>query len=501
MYQRTKKSWVKHLDFILLDLVMINIAYLLAFWVRQYQIQKVHWSDMYQTYLILANMSGLIVSLIGDSHKNILKRGFFSELWSVVKYVVVVMFVLLGYDFFVKMEDYSRGVLGYFAIFSCVLILAERVLWKKILVAFHRIYRGKAKRMLLYTTPELAAEAAGTVLDNSFGEYELVGAILEMDGNEAVVEAEGEPAVRYTVGESVSLGEKRPELKIVSNAKNAISFIQSQWVDEILVYLPQQNPVPERFLETCAVMGLVTHLRLHLQTERNSEKVVEKVAGCTVITETLQTASTRQVMAKRILDIVGSLVGLVFTLLLTIIIGPIIFVTDPGPIFFSQKRIGQNGKVFRIYKFRSMYKDAEKRKAELMSQNEMKGLMFKMENDPRVLGSGPDGTRHGIGWFIRKTSIDEFPQFLNVLKGDLSLVGTRPPTLDEWERYEPHHRARLAIKPGLTGLWQVSGRSDITDFEEVIALDMKYINNWSFGEDLRILFRTVLVLFTGKGAK
>lgn len=115
--------------------------------------------------------------------------------------------------------------------------------------------------------------------------------------------------------------------------------------------------------------------------------------------------------------------------------------------------------------------DAEERKKELMKQNEMKGLMFKMENDPRIIGSGADGSKHGLGWFIRKTSLDEFPQFWNVLKGDMSLVGTRPPTVDEWKQYEPYHRGRLAVKPGLTGMWQVSGRSDITDFEEVVKLD------------------------------
>ena len=131
----------------------------------------------------------------------------------------------------------------------------------------------------------------------------------------------------------------------------------------------------------------------------------------------------------------------------------------------------------------------------------MQGLMFKMENDPRILGSGPDGTRHGIGWFIRKTSIDEFPQFLNVFLGQMSLVGTRPPTEGEFEQYEAHHRARLATKPGITGLWQVSGRSKITDFEKVVELDMEYINTWTVREDFKILLRTVKAVFAGDGAE
>ena len=157
-----------------------------------------------------------------------------------------------------------------------------------------------------------------------------------------------------------------------------------------------------------------------------------------------------------------------------------------------------------MIKIRSMYLDADARKASLMAQNRVKdGMMFKLDFDPRIIGNEelPDGTRKtGIGEFIRKTSLDEFPQFFNVLKGDMSLVGTRPPTPDEWDKYEYHHRARLATKPGITGMWQVSGRSEITDFEEVVKLDTDYIQNWSIGLDIKILFKTVVNVITGKGA-
>ena len=147
--------------------------------------------------------------------------------------------------------------------------------------------------------------------------------------------------------------------------------------------------------------------------------------------------------------------------------------------------------------------DAEERKAELMKNNKMNGLMFKMDYDPRIIGSekrGKDGKPKGIGNFIRKTSLDEFPQFWNVLKGDMSLVGTRPPTVDEWEKYELHHRIRMATKPGITGMWQVSGRSDITDFEEVVRLDSEYIEHWSIGLDIKILLKTVLAVLKNDGA-
>ena len=204
---------------------------------------------------------------------------------------------------------------------------------------------------------------------------------------------------------------------------------------------------------------------------------------------------------KRLMDVSGAILGLAITAVLTLIFGPIIFISDPGPVFFSQERVGKDGRIFRIYKFRSMYKDAELHKAELMKWNEMHGPMFKIEDDPRIIGSGPDGKRHGIGWFIRKTSIDEFPQFFNVLIGDMALVGTRPPTLDEWERYESKYRARLSMKPGVTGLWQAYGRSDIRDFDKIMEMDMKYIKTWTIAGDIRILLRTVLIVLTGRGAK
>lgn len=147
--------------------------------------------------------------------------------------------------------------------------------------------------------------------------------------------------------------------------------------------------------------------------------------------------------------------------------------------------------MFRIYRFRSMVRDAEQRKESLLSPNKVRGNMFKMDDDPRVIP--------GIGHFIRRTSLDEFPQFYNVLKGDMSLVGTRPPTVDEYEAYSFAHKKRLAMKPGITGLWQISGRSDITDFEEVVKLDSQYIDEWNIEMDIKIILKTLLVVMERRG--
>lgn len=192
---------------------------------------------------------------------------------------------------------------------------------------------------------------------------------------------------------------------------------------------------------------------------------------------------------KRVIDIIGALFGLLVTALLIIPIAIAIQVDDPGPIFYSQVRCGLKGRPFRIWKFRSMVADADKLKH--LINNEAKGNIFKNRNDPRV-------TR--VGQFLRKTSLDEFPQFWNVLMGDMSLVGTRPPTLDEVIQYKRHHWKRLDVKPGITGEWQVHGRSTIEDFEEIVRLDVAYQHKWSIIYDLSLVLKTIGVVFNKKGA-
>jgi exopolysaccharide biosynthesis polyprenyl glycosylphosphotransferase len=187
---------------------------------------------------------------------------------------------------------------------------------------------------------------------------------------------------------------------------------------------------------------------------------------------------------KRLIDIVGSLVGLVITSILFLPIAIAIQIDDPGPIFFKQTRCGWMGKRFYIWKFRSMCVDAEARKSQI--KNQVEGAFFKNDNDPRITK---------VGNFLRRTSLDELPQFWNVLKGEMSLVGTRPPTPDEVERYEVPEWQRLDVKPGMTGEWQVNGRSKVRSFEDVIRLDLQYQQNWSLVYDLKLIFKTVTILF------
>jgi exopolysaccharide biosynthesis polyprenyl glycosylphosphotransferase len=200
---------------------------------------------------------------------------------------------------------------------------------------------------------------------------------------------------------------------------------------------------------------------------------------------------TETVFLKRALDIVGSLTGLALTAAIFPFIAFAIKHESSGPVFFGQERVGENGRIFTVWKFRSMHTDAEERKQELLARNEMQGAIFKIANDPRVTC---------VGQFLRRTSLDEFPQFWNVLIGDMSLVGTRPPTPDEVERYENWQRRRISIRPGITGIWQTSGRNHLKKFDDIVRLDLNYIDNWTLWLDLKILLKTVRVVLTREGS-
>ena len=334
----------------------------------------------------------------------------------------------------------------------------------------------------------VSEDVANTVVENmithNYGRYKIAGI--------AVIDKE-------------MTGQHIGGVEVVTDMANAAEFVCKQWIDEVLIATSGTVPYPKELIRQFTETGVTVHLNLvKVQSVPGKKQFVERIGDYTVLTTSINYASTQELMLKRLMDIVGGLVGCLVTGILFIFLAPAIYIASPGPIFFAQERVGKNGKRFKMYKFRSMYMDAEERKAELMKDNKLgDGKMFKLDFDPRVIGNKilPDGThKTGIGEFIRKTSIDEFPQFFNVLKGDMSIVGTRPPLISETNLYELHHRARLAIKPGITGMWQVKGRSTITDFEEVVRLDKEYIENWNFGMDIKILFETLLVVFNKKGA-
>ena len=290
-------------------------------------------------------------------------------------------------------------------------------------------------------------------------------------------------------------------VKITGNNNNFLEWIRRAALDEIYIDIPYDTGASLMdSLEEIESTGVDVHLnlpvldRLYADNDilPHSPPTVEQCGGKSMLTLRVNHMSMSDLFLKRLIDIAGALVGCIISIPIIAIVAIPLKLESPGPLLFKQKRVGLNGRLISIYKLRSMYMDAEERKKELMTQNEMKGLMFKMDDDPRITK---------VGKFIRKTSRDELPQFWNVLCNQMSLVGTRPPTLDEYEHYKSHHKCRLSMKPGITGLWQVSGRSDIEDFEEVVKLDVTYIENWSLWLDIKILCKTIAVVFAGRGAK
>lgn len=286
---------------------------------------------------------------------------------------------------------------------------------------------------------------------------------------------------------------------VVANADSIIGWIRTASLDEAYINVESMDMLPEynEIIEELEDMGITVNVNIpsleKIVTEskyNNLNCVIESDYPMAQFAPTV--ISPGKLALKRFVDIIGGIVGTVLSLPIILIVAIPLKIESPGPLIFKQQRVGKNGRIFNIYKLRSMYQDAEERKKALMEQNKMDGHMFKMDNDPRITK---------VGKFIRKTSIDELPQFWNVLKGDMSLVGTRPPTVDEFEKYESHHKRRLSMKPGITGKWQVSGRSDIQDFEEVVKLDCEYIDEWSPFLDIQILFKTVGVVLTHKGAE
>lgn len=474
MYKKQGKNLFKHFDFILLDLVCSQLAYIIAFEIR-HGTYLPYLDPLYRDMAPVLVLIGLIVATAFGGYSGILRRGYFKEFAASIKYVSIVIVSTLTYMFFIQnSQAYSRITFMLMWAINIFIVWVVRIIYKKILI---KLISGRVGRrsLIVVSSFKNLEPIVERIKKAKYEDIKITG-LVAIDQN--------------AIGQSVS------GVDVVAGRDNIIEYLKTSWVDEIFIDL--NNNYEEYLLNVdlvskCMEMGIATHTRLHMIEEISSQQVVEKLAGYSVLSNSISMVTPSKLMAKRFMDILGGIFGCIIAGIATIFVGPIIYIKSPGPIFFKQTRVGKNGKTFEILKFRSMYMDAEERKQELMEQNKMEsGMMFKIDDDPRII--------KGIGSFIRKFSIDELPQFWNILVGDMSLVGTRPPTVDEWEKYELHHRKRLAIKPGLTGMWQVSGRSNIVDFEQVVELDTKYIAEWSLLLDIKIILKTIKVVLCKEGS-
>ena len=360
--------------------------------------------------------------------------------------------------FLAKLTSTSRLMFGLFCGLSLIFVAAQRI-------ALRQVRRAgltkKAKRAIFIGTNDVFGRYSH-YLDQTAMRYEFVNTL------------------PYTA-------------PCLSQTRLFEEYLMGESLDEVAIEYRESSGFDYgAFMKICEDMGITTRLIWNMEGMGLSDKFVSSIGTFPVVTYHSVSMDQVQIFCKGVIDFVAALVGILLLLPLFIAVTLAIKLSSPGPALFKQKRVGTNGKVFQIYKFRSMCVDADEKKSSLLAQNKIKdGMMFKMDNDPRVTK---------VGAFLRKTSIDELPQLFNVLRGDMSLVGTRPPTLDELQKYTRRQRRRLSIKPGITGMWQVSGRSDIVDFDQVVALDQSYIDNWSLLLDIKLLFKTLGIVLNRSGA-
>jgi len=367
---------------------------------------------------------------------------------------------------------FSRTLFITFDIFGYLLLLIEKLSVRGILGYLRK--RGyNFRNILIVGTQEKAQRLQRLIADHSEWGLKVVGFLQA---------AENEP-----------LSESIEGHKVLGYASELMTVCKSIPVDEVVFCLPKDLFIDaEEHLKDLEELGITVRMVLDFYDLYNSKKELSLFHDeLPILTFHSKCLDAQQLLFKRLIDIAGALVGLLITAVLFPFIALAIKRNSPGPLFFGQERIGESGRKFTCWKFRSMQCDAEQRKQELMAKNEMNGAIFKIKNDPRITK---------VGRFLRKTSLDELPQFWNVLKGEMSLVGTRPPTPAEVEQYENWHRRRISIKPGITGMWQVSGRNQINDFDQIVRLDIAYIDNWSIWLDIKLLLKTVKVVFARNGS-
>ena len=464
-----------------LDVVSLLMAFFLANFIRFGSPFNIGINTAYfANYVLMMLIIYLLIFMFTNNPRDFYTRGYLKEFFSAFKQTSYLLLTILLILFVFQLTNvYSRLVIAYTWVLGVFFIWLARIVYKKFLKVHFKNSKN-TRYLVIITVWDQARESIERL--NTQGEvwgYELRGVAI-VDG----------------LQKGIKNLREIDKVPIISSSDTPWNELAQIAVDEVLIDLPHTHAKNvNEMIGYFEGMGLVVNLNIQdyvkVLEERQGE--LRHFCGFNIISFAENPYNFQKAVIKRFTDIVSAIIGLVLTGVIIILLTPILKIESPGPVLFSQVRVGKNGRRFKLYKIRSMYADAEERKAQLMEKNEMNDdLMFKMERDPRITK---------LGRFIRRTSIDELPQFWNVLKGEMSLIGTRPPTLDEFKKYELQYKRRLSIKPGLTGLWQVSGRSEITNFKDVLKLDLEYIDNWSPSLDISIMLKSVAVVLFGKGAK
>jgi len=384
-------------------------------------------------------------------------------------------FFLITTTFLLKQALFHRTTVIFFFGISFLLLLLKRWFAKYYLGQIRQ--RGKNSRNILIVGSKKRARILAEQLTHHAEYGYTIACILDPSG-----EREGEKICEHVVE---------------GQFENFEKIVKEKAIDEVFFAMP--TSLIHGFykkVEFLTSIGINFHILMNLDAFTNGilrldiKPFVDEIYGLPVVSYHSSNKKLSRLYAKSVFEFIASAgIFLVFSPIF-IIVPILIKFTSPGPIFFKQERIGYNGREFKLFKFRTMYQDAEKRLAEIEHLNEQSGPAFKITNDPRITK---------IGKYLRKFSIDELPQLFNVFFGHMCLVGPRPPLPNEVNQYKPEWRRRLSMKPGITGLWQISGRNDLEEFEEWVKLDLEYIDNWSFALDIKIILKTIPAMIFGTG--
>ena len=465
------------------DLVLTSVAFFAAFFIRDLvlpHLDPAHFptglfplTDYLKIYpLVLIIWSVLLFTYASyHSHRTIpLTR----ETLTTIRVVMVGTAILATLAFLLPLRQLSRTWFALFAVLSALLLVMEKIL-VRVLARWVRAKGLNYRTVLIVGTGRRATDIARMISDHKYWGYKILGFV--SDGHHL-----SNGWARYRTFGTV------PDLRRILESSTEIP----EPIDEIVFAVTRKklDEMKQIFL-MCEELGIRTRVAMNFIQNRVARLEIEELEGIPFLTFTTTPSNEMQLALKRSLDVAISLLVLGLALPVIGIAALAIKLTSPGSIVFKQTRIGLNGRIFTLYKFRTMIEDAHDRREEVAHLNEMNGPAFKAKDDPRVTP---------VGRWLRRFSLDEFPQFWNVLRGDMSLVGPRPPIPEEVASYHRWHRRRLSMKPGLTCLWQVSGRNDIQDFDHWMKLDLQYIDNWSPSLDLKILLRTIPAVLSGKGA-
>ncbi len=472
MFQR--ESLIKHYVFLCIDIFALAVSFVLANYLRFKEIRLLEYENLYINVFIISIIACVAGNIILKLDRHIFDRGAYQEFLAVCKSAFCIGVSVMVY-FFLSQQgiNYSRLQWAYYFSIYFLTAYTGHQLAKLIIARYYKNSRSCKKIMLITSTDKVKDILEKFQRTNNW--YFEITCITIVDQDLS--------------------GTKIEKIPVIASRDTMLEKAKNIALDGVFINVSYESHLVfdvRQTLHDFQEMGVIVHVNIDALELDVTDKVIENLGFFKVVSYASKLREPGQLVLKRCMDIAGGMVGILFTLFIGVFVAIAIKIDSPGPVIFYQNRVGKNGRHFKMYKFRSMYIDAEERKKDLLQQNEMKGAMFKITNDPRI-------TR--VGGFIRKYSIDELPQFFNVLKGDMSLVGTRPPTVEEVQKYKTEQKRRLSVTPGMTGLWQTSGRSEIYDFDEIVKLDLEYIDKWSIGLDIKLLVKTIVVCLRGEGAR